>query len=155
MRLGSAAFRRVRRFPISPTIGRHVVPPFLLVSLGFRRFVRHVGNGWRVVHAVRRKAEINPREYNFEYSFKSGIHTIRAFSVFFQGVRLQWQLVSDEALNLNQPVKDMGPNELKAYARLGKQQHDEANRELERRWRSYDDMLPNDQFVSIIDKTEG
>ncbi len=35
--------------PISPTIGRHVVPPFLLVSLGFRRFVRHVGNGWRVV----------------------------------------------------------------------------------------------------------
>ena len=31
------------------------------------------------------------------------------------------------------------------------QQHDEANRELERRWRSYDDMLPNDQFVSIID----
>ncbi|MDB6491763.1 hypothetical protein PMM38_03510, partial [Bifidobacterium pseudocatenulatum] len=36
-----------------------------------------------------------------------------------------------------------------------KQQHDEANRELERRWRSYDDMLPNDQFVSIIDKTEG
>ena len=132
------------------------MPPFLLVSLGFRRFVRHVGNGWRVVHAVRRKAEINPRgEYNFEYSFKSGIHTIRAFSVFFQGVRLQWQLVSDEALNLNQPVKDMGPNELKAYARLGKQQHDEANRELERRWRSYDDMLPNDQFVSIIDKTEG
>lgn len=88
-------------------------------------------------------------------TFKSGIHTIRAFSVFFQGVRLQWQLVSDEALNLNQPVKDMGPNELKAYARLGKQQHDEANRELERRWRSYDDMLPNDQFVSIIDKTEG
>lgn len=77
------------------------MPPFLLVSLGFRRFVRHVGNGWRVVHAVRRKAEINPRdEYNFEYSFKSGIHTIRAFSVFFQGVRLQWQLVSDEALNL-------------------------------------------------------
>lgn len=59
--------------------------------------------------------------------------------------------MSDEALNLNQPVKDMGPNELKAYARLGKQQHDEANRELERR----DDMLPNDQFVSIIDKTEG
>ncbi|MFR2313925.1 MAG: hypothetical protein ACLS6O_04180 [Bifidobacterium sp.] len=38
--------------------------------------------------------------------------------------------MSDEALNLNQPVKDMGPNELKAYARLGKQQHDEANREL-------------------------
>ena len=75
--------------------------------------------------------------------------------MFFQGVRLQWQLVSDESLNLNQPVKDMGPNELKAYARLGKQQHDEANRELERRWRSYDDMLPNDQFVSIIDKTEG
>ncbi len=35
--------------PISPTIGRHVVPPFLLVSLGFRRFVRHVGNGWCVV----------------------------------------------------------------------------------------------------------
>lgn len=35
--------------PTSPTIGRHVVPPFLLVSLGFRRFVRHVGNGWRVV----------------------------------------------------------------------------------------------------------
>ena len=27
--------------------------------------------------------------------------------MFFQGVRLQWQLVSDEALNLNQPVKDM------------------------------------------------
>jgi len=25
------------------------VPPFLLVSLGFRCFVRHVGNGWRVV----------------------------------------------------------------------------------------------------------
>lgn len=49
MGLDSAAFRRVRRFPISPTIGRHVVPPFLLVSLGFRRFVRHVGNGWRVV----------------------------------------------------------------------------------------------------------
>lgn len=85
MGLDSAAFRRVRRFPISPTIGRHVVPPFLLVSLGFRRFVRHVGNGWRVVHAVRRKAEINPRdEYNFEYSFKSGIHTIRAFPCSFK-----------------------------------------------------------------------
>ena len=25
------------------------MPPFLLVSLGFRRFVRHVGNGWCVV----------------------------------------------------------------------------------------------------------
>ena len=49
----------------------------------------------------------------------------------------------------------MGPNELKAYAKLGEQQYDEANRELERRWRSYDDMLPHDQFVSIIDKTEG
>lgn len=68
---------------------------------------------------------------------------------------LQWLSVSDEALNLNQPVKDMGPNELKVYAKLGQQQHDEANRELERRWRSYDDMLPHDQFVSIIDKTEG
>ena len=51
-------------------------------------------------------------------------------------MRLQWRLVSDKALNLNQPVKDMGPNELKAYAKLGEQQHDEANRELERRWRS-------------------
>ncbi len=77
--------------------------------------------------------------------------------MFFQGVRLQWQLVSDEALNLNQPVKDMGAERVEGLsaARLGKQQHDEANRELERRWRSYDDMLPNDQFVSIIDKTEG
>ena len=35
---------------------------FCWFSLGFRRFVRHVGNGWRVVHAVRRKAEINPRD---------------------------------------------------------------------------------------------
>ena len=25
------------------------MPPFLVVSLGFRCFVRHVGNGWRVV----------------------------------------------------------------------------------------------------------
>ncbi|ETY71556.1 hypothetical protein [Bifidobacterium moukalabense] len=58
----------------------------------------------------------------------------------------------NESLNLNQPVKDMGPNELKAYATLGGKQHDEANKELERRWRSYDDMLPHDEFVSIIDK---
>ena len=77
------------------------------------------------------------------------------FFILFQGVRLQWRSVNDKALNLNQPVKDMGPNELRAYAKLSKQQHDEANRELERRWRSYDDMLPHDQFVSIIDKTEG
>ena len=48
----------------------------------------------------------------------------------------------------------MGPNELKAYAELGQKQHNEANRELERRWRSYDDMLPKDEFVSIIDKNE-
>ena len=75
--------------------------------------------------------------------------------MFFQGVRLQWQLVSEEALYINQTVTDMGPNVLMAYARLGKKQYDEANREMERRWRSYDDMLPNDQFVSIIDKTEG
>ena len=46
----------------------------------------------------------------------------------------------------------MGPNELEAYAALGDRQHDEANKELERRWRSYDDMLPHDEFVSIIDK---
>ena len=86
----------------------------------------------------------------------SPVHTLYpGFFVLFQGVWLQWLSVSDEALNLNQPVKDMGPNELKAYAKLGEQQHDEANRELERRWRSYDDMLPHDQFVSIIDKTEG
>ncbi len=55
-------------------------------------------------------------------------------------------------MNLNQPVKDMGPNELRAYAKLGQKQHDEANHELERRWRSYDDMLPKDDFVSFIDK---
>ena len=84
------------------------------------------------------------------------MHTLYpGFFLLFQGVRLQWRFVSDKALNLNQPVKDMGPNELKAYAKLGEQQHDEANCELERRWRSYDDMLPHDQFVSIIDKTEG
>ena len=46
----------------------------------------------------------------------------------------------------------MGPNELRAYAKLGQKQHDEANRELERRWRRYDDMLPKDDFVSFIDK---
>lgn len=62
--------------------------------------------------------------------------------------------MSNESLNLNQPVKDMGPNELKAYADLGQKQHDEANRELERRWRSYDDMLPHDEFVSVIDRKE-
>ena len=60
--------------------------------------------------------------------------------------------MSDKALNLNQPVQDMGPNELKAYAELGHKQRDEANHELERRWRSYDDMLPKDDFVSLIDK---
>jgi hypothetical protein len=48
----------------------------------------------------------------------------------------------------------MGPNELKAYANLGQKQHDEANRELERRWRSYDDILPHDEFVSVIDRKE-
>ena len=58
----------------------------------------------------------------------------------------------NESLNLNQPVNAMGPNELEAYAALGDRQHDEANKELERRWRSYDDMLPPDEFVSIIDK---
>ena len=31
---------------------------------------------------------------------------------------------------------------------------DERNKGLERRWRSYDDMLPKDEFVSIIDKNE-
>lgn len=62
--------------------------------------------------------------------------------------------MGNESLNLNQPVKDMGPNELKAYADLGQKQHDEANKELERRWRSYDDMLPHDEFVSIIDRKE-
>ena len=60
--------------------------------------------------------------------------------------------MSDKVLNLNQPVRDMGPNELKAYAELGQKQRDEANHELERRWRSYDDMLPKDDFVSLIDK---
>ncbi|KFI89916.1 hypothetical protein [Bifidobacterium ruminantium] len=60
--------------------------------------------------------------------------------------------MNNEALNLNQLVRDMGPNELRAYAKLGQKQHDEANRELERRWRSYDDMLPKDDFVSFIDK---
>lgn len=75
---------------------------------------------------------------------------IRALS----GKRLQLPIVNERQLNLNQPVKDMGPNELKAYAELGQKQHDEANRELERRWRSYDDMLPKDEFVSIIDKNE-
>lgn len=65
---------------------------------------------------------------------------------------LQWHNVNNEALNLNQPIRDMGPNELRAYAKLGQKQHDEANRELERRWRSYDDMLPKDDFVSFIDK---
>lgn len=58
----------------------------------------------------------------------------------------------NESLNLNQPVNAMGPNELEAYAALGDRQNDEANKELERRWRSYDDMLPHDEFVSIIDK---
>ncbi len=72
----------------------------------------------------------------------------------FPGKRLQLPIVNERQLNLNQPVKDMGPNELKAYAELGQKQHDEANRELERRWRSYDDMLPKDEFVSIIDKNE-
>ena len=72
----------------------------------------------------------------------------------FPGKRLQLPIVNERQLNLNQPVKDMGPNELKAYAELGQKQHDEANRELERRWRSYDDMLPKDKFVSIIDKNE-
>ena len=52
----------------------------------------------------------------------------------------------------SQPVNAMGPNELEAYAALGDGQHDEANKELERRWSSYDDMLPHDEFVSIIDK---
>lgn len=59
----------------------------------------------------------------------------------FPGKRLQLPIVNERQLNLNQAVKDMGPNELKAYAELGQKQHDEANRELERRWRSYDDML--------------
>ncbi len=72
----------------------------------------------------------------------------------FLGKRLQLPIVNERQLNLNQAVKDMGPNELKAYAELGQKQHDEANRELERRWRSYDDMLPKDEFVSIIDKNE-
>lgn len=58
--------------------------------------------------------------------------------------------MNDEALNLSQPVENMGPNELKAYAKLGQKQHDEVNHELERRWRSYDDMLPKDEFVSFI-----
>ena len=62
----------------------------------------------------------------------------------FPGKRLQLPIVNERQLNLNQAVKDMGPNELKAYAELGQKQHDEANRELERRWRSYDDMLPKD-----------
>lgn len=72
----------------------------------------------------------------------------------FPGKRLQLPIVNERQLNLNQPAKDMGPSELKAYAELGQKQHDEANRELERRWRSYDDMLPKDEFVSIIDKNE-
>ena len=63
----------------------------------------------------------------------------------FPGKRLQLPIVNERQLNLNQPVKDMGPNELKAYAELGQKQHDEANR---------DDMLPKDEFVSIIDKNE-
>ena len=64
----------------------------------------------------------------------------------FPGKRLQLPIVNERQLNLNHPVKDM--------AELGQKQHDEANRELERRWRSYDDMLPKDEFVSIIDKNE-
>ena len=87
----------------------------------------------------------------------------------FPGKRLQLPIVNERQLNLNQPVKDMGPNELKAYAELGQKQHDEANRELERLSRmapgspeigvsrTYIEWLldlPKDEFVSIIDKNE-
>lgn len=73
----------------------------------------------------------------------------------FPGKRLQLPIVNERQLNLNQPVKDMGPNELKAYAELGQKQHDEANRELERRWRSYDDMLPKDESYPSSTRTNG
>ena len=48
-------------------------------------------------------------------------------------------------------VKMMGPNELREYAKRGQREHDEANKELERRWHSYDGFLPYAPFKSILD----
>ncbi|MCI2175512.1 MAG: hypothetical protein LKK47_06685 [Bifidobacterium thermacidophilum] len=52
-------------------------------------------------------------------------------------------------------VKMMGPNELREYAKRGQREHDEANKELERRWHSYDGFLPDTPFKSILDGDDG
>ena len=53
------------------------------------------------------------------------------------------------ALNLDQPVNLMGPNELQAYAMRGEREYAEAEAELRRRWDSYK-TLPKTKFVSIL-----
>ena len=51
-------------------------------------------------------------------------------------------------------VKMMGPNELREYAKRGQREHDEANKELERRWHSYHGFLPDMPFKSILDSSD-
>ena len=51
-------------------------------------------------------------------------------------------------------VKMMGPNELREYAKRGQREHDEVNKELERRWHSYDGFLPDMPFKSILDSSD-
>ena len=53
------------------------------------------------------------------------------------------------ALNLNQPVHLMGPNELIAHSRQSDRQYAEAETELRKCWDSYGN-LPKTEFKSIL-----
>ena len=70
MGLGSAAFRRVRRFPISPTIGRHDVPPLFkeLLRIDALLFERDV-YGFHVL-----KAEASELDYTYHDRWRASYH---------------------------------------------------------------------------------
>lgn len=66
----SAAFRRVRRFPISPTIGRHDVPPLFkeLLRIDAMLFERDVYGS----HVL--KAETSELDYTYHDRWRASDH---------------------------------------------------------------------------------
>ena len=70
MGLGSAAFRRVRRFPVSPTIGRHDVPPLFkeLLRIDALLFERDVYGS----HVFR--AEASELDYTYHDRWRASDH---------------------------------------------------------------------------------
>ena len=86
----------------------------------------------KVQARVRKQIEQNQKDYFLREQIKA----------------IQTELGDKDATD----VEDL--RERLAKTPMNDEARDKANRELERRWRSYDDMLPKDEFVSIIDKNE-